>query len=147
MSKTKTGFTLIELLVVIAIIGILASIVFAVADNSRDKANDARIRTAVAQIRWMAEIAYNSQDDSFMSWSLYPDIQESLTVLDNEIDDVFGDTNITTIRDNEIQDYCISAPLKSNVNKHYCIDADGVFKIASASCPTDLLVTSRCPSS
>lgn len=147
MSKTTAGFTLIELLVVIAIIGTLAALVFAVAANARDKDDDTRIRNAVGQIRWMAEIAYNSQGGSFINWSLYPNIQESLTILGDEIDDVFGGTNIATIRDNEIQNYCISAPLKSNVNKHYCIDAEEVFKVTSASCPTDLLVTPRCPSS
>ena len=144
-TNQRNGFTLIELLIVIAIIGILASIIFAVAGNARDKADDTRIRNAVGQIRWMAEIAYNGQGGSYINWSLYPDTQASLTILNNEIDDAFGGTNITTIYDTEIQDYCVSAPLKSDANDHYCIDAKAIFRIVSAPCSGTSPL--RCPSS
>jgi prepilin-type N-terminal cleavage/methylation domain-containing protein len=145
MNKKTIGFTMIELLVVIAIIGILASIVFAVANNSRSKAADTRILNAVGQMRWMAELAYNGQGGSFINWSLYPGIQESLTVLDLEIDDAFGGTNVATIRDSDIQNYCISAPLKSDSNKHYCIDIDGVLTIVDQACPDS--TPNKCSSS
>jgi len=92
----------------------------------------------------MAEIAYNSQGGSFISWFLYPDTQESITLLMTEIDEVLGGTNMATIYDSEIQDYCVSAPLKSDTNKHYCIDAKAVFKVVSQPCPGSSPL--RCPS-
>ncbi|MCL5010889.1 MAG: type II secretion system GspH family protein [Patescibacteria group bacterium] len=53
MKKTKKflkGFTLIELLVVIAIIGILASVVLVTFPGTKNRAKDARIVSALAQM-------------------------------------------------------------------------------------------------
>lgn len=57
MSKNK-GFTLIELLVVIAIIGILAAVVLASLNSARDSANDASVKSQLANMRAQAEIFY-----------------------------------------------------------------------------------------
>jgi prepilin-type N-terminal cleavage/methylation domain-containing protein len=141
----KHGFTLIELLVVIAIIGLLSVLVIATADSSRKKAADARIRNSVSQIRWLAELVYNSQDSSFENWSTYPEIQASLQQLEAEIDEAYGGTDVTVIRDSEIQTYCVSAPLLSEPGSHYCIDAGAIFKMVSSACPDT--APFQCPSS
>jgi len=143
--KKNSGFTLIELLVVIAVIGLLATLIIATANNSRKKAADARIRNGIGQIRWLAEIVYNSQNSSFENWSSYPSIQVSLQQLKTEIDEAYGGTDVTVIRDTEIQTYCVSAPLLSEPGKYYCTDADAIFRTVSSACPDT--APFQCPSS
>jgi len=58
MLKRKRGFTLIELLVVIAIIGILASIVLVSFPSANNKAKDARVLSAMNQLRDKAAVYY-----------------------------------------------------------------------------------------
>jgi len=55
------GLTLIELLVVIAIIGLLASIMLVNMAGARARARDARVITAMDQIRSRAEIIYHQE--------------------------------------------------------------------------------------
>ena len=55
MQKTK-GFTLIELLVVIAIIGILSGLIIVSMSGAQNAAKDARIKSAMDQLRSTAEI-------------------------------------------------------------------------------------------
>jgi len=61
MKTTKQkGFTLIELLVVIAIIGLLSSLAVVSLSDARDKANDAKVKSDMAQFRIFAAIQYDN---------------------------------------------------------------------------------------
>ena len=67
--RNKRGFTLIELLVVIAIIGILASIVLVSFPSATKRARDARLKTAIEQMRTIMVYTFGNSGnyDSFAS--------------------------------------------------------------------------------
>lgn len=60
MKKLNKGFTLIELLVVIAIIGILAAVVLVNVSSARQRAREAAIISALAQIRSNKELTFTT---------------------------------------------------------------------------------------
>jgi type II secretory pathway pseudopilin PulG len=128
------GFSLVELLILIAIIGILAALVIAVATPARNKAADARIRNDIRQLRWEAEIVYDSQNASFEDWSTHGTVADNVTIILDDIDGALGQENAVTIRDSDDNTYCVSAPLVSFPGQHYCIDHRGVFEEVADSC-------------
>lgn len=144
----KNGFTLIELLVVVAILGILAVLIAGAAISSRQRAYDKSIQTSLGQIRWQAEIAYDSNGSSFVNWIDEPLIQDELTILLDDIDANLGEPQANcgtysscpadynaVLRYSQEQEYCISAPKRSSESEYFCVDHEGTVTTSSSHCP------------
>lgn len=132
MNKNQKGFTLIELLVVIAIIGILAALVLVALGNARDKANDARIKSNIGQLRTLAEVHYDSNSATYTNFgacadgtvaSCEGDIGDSVGSLRSDTTEAGGTINAVSDADN----FCIKSQLKSDPNMNICVDQSGAF--------------------
>jgi len=66
MNKLKRGFTLIELLVVVAIIAVLISIVLVSLTNSKNKGEDAAVKSNLNTTRGISELFYLNNSNSFL---------------------------------------------------------------------------------
>lgn len=132
--KTNTkGFTLIELLVVIAIIGILAALVLVALNNARDKANDAKIKSDLGQLRTITEIIYDSGSASYAAVETCFDnpssancpggVEGSVTTLKADLDNAI--TGVDLQVESAAADYCLSHALNSG--NFICVDATGAF--------------------
>lgn len=145
MNKNKKGFTLIELLVVIAIIGILAALVLVALGNARDKAQDARIKSTIGQLRTLSEIIYDNGGSSyanvggcFTSGTNCVGTTASVTSLKTDLTAAGGALTAKS----DATHYCIESTLKSNATQYFCADNTGVAKLnAAAACAA---VTSAC---
>jgi len=144
MKTRSKGFTLIELLVVIAIIGILAALVLVALGNARNKANDARIKSNVGQMRTIAEIIYDSNGAEYINTEsgATESVETCFNAPDNTVcNDATGGiaSNVATLRTDvgtangalaginaeALADaFCVSAQL--NDTNYVCVDNTGV---------------------
>lgn len=155
--RNSKGFTLIELLVVIAIIGILAALVLVALGNAREKAQDARVKSNIAQMRTLAEVHYDSNDASYNSSDTDDDvgaclegtasecqggIETSVSTLNSDIDSAGGGDVEANASDTA---FCVSAALVSDATSHICADSTGITRTVSPSgCGT---TATACPPS
>lgn len=133
----RKGFTLIELLVVIAIIGILASVVLVSFPTATKKAHDARLKSALAQVRVTA-VMINDNEGSYdmlcnaATHQLNTAASEysELASLDSEIRSNLpsGGSDSYTCYTAAGPKYCVGVQLntkKGNQNQYFCVDSAG----------------------
>ena len=126
MNKRTTGFTLIELLVVIAIIGILAALVLVVLGNARDKANDARTKSNIGQLRTLAELIFNTNGGSYGTGGSPPSVEDCMDGYTGGTVATCGDQDIadsvaTIIA--EMGETAAGFPVRFSDGANFCIDA------------------------
>lgn len=142
MKKLQRGFTLIELLVVIAIIGILAALVLVALGNARTKANDARIKSNLSQMRTLAEVHYDSSltgkpastYTNFGTCVTTPNTTNCAGGIDTEVTALKNDTvnaGSTITAASDADEFCVQSQLLNT--RYACFDDTGQYAEATAS--------------
>lgn len=131
MYKNRSqGFTLIELLVVIAIIGVLSAVVLASLNSARTKGTDAAIKSNVDSARAQAELYYDDQPTK-----VYEGVCTAAAADLGIAAMVSGATaagSASVVCDDEDATWILSAQLKTDPTKYWCVDSTGAARQTGA---------------
>lgn len=128
--KNNKGFTLIEMLVVVAIVGILSATVLTALGPSRNKAKDARIISALQQIRVIAETLYDGTSGK------YPSNLGSNSKITNASTEITNNGGLHLTISVSSTTFAVSTQLNSG--NYYCVDSVGAVGTTTANngvCP------------
>ncbi len=143
MNKMKKGFTLIELLVVIAIIGILAALVLVALGNARTKAQDARVKSNLSQLRTLAEVHYDDNGSSYTTFDTCvttPNDTNCQGGIENSVNALISDMSSIANVTLDVQvnstgtEACMSANHASDSASYFCTDTSGAFTDTTDTC-------------
>ena len=137
MNKKNKGFTLIELLVVIAIIGILAGLIIVSLGDATNQAKEAKIKSALDQLRPIAQIHYNKYGDYTTTQALGND--PKVKNISTEISDNGGSLVL------DVAQYAYCATSKTPSGGCVCMDSTGKVKESSTSDNVCGCATQKCP--
>lgn len=143
MKNFKKGFTLVELSVVVAIIAIIATVVLTALGDSKNKGNDAAVKSNLATIRGQTELFYSNNGNSFtpasgsdFNLSICPtpynasgnNMFVSDQTIFNSIAEAKKRGNGVAYCSNSTINWAVAVGLKSGPNTSWCIDSGGVSK-------------------
>ena len=138
MNKKNIGFTLIELLVVIAIIGILSGLIIVSLGDATNQAKEAKIKSALDQLRPVAQLHYNSHSSSFAALA-------SDTKVINIFNDIVDNGGIVIGTGLHASTTAWSAYSTTPSGNCMCVDSTGKVKQTSGTTTGCLTTTTACP--
>lgn len=140
MNKKNIGFTLIELLVVIAIIGILSGLIIVSLGDATNQAKEAKIKSALDQLRPVAQLHYNKYGDYTTTTTLAQDTKV-VNIFNDIVDN--GGTAIGTGLSNSSTLWC--AYSSTPTGGCMCVDGEGKTKTSSTSTSACNCSSYKCP--
>ena len=137
-NMNKKGFTLIELLVVITIIGILSGLIIVSLGDATSQAKEAKIKSALDQIRPIAQLHANANSNSFADLGTNPKIVSIF----NEIVANGGTDQATGLKKNA-NSWC--AYSKTPAGSCMCVDSTGNVKTGTTETACNCDSNNKCP--
>lgn len=138
----KRGFTLIELLMVVAIIAIIASITLVALGTSRNKADDASVKSNLNTIRGQSELFYANNSNNFLpsggstfalsTCPAYNVAGTNMMARDRTINNAIAEAvkrggNGSACYNSSVA-WAVAVGLKTNPSASWCIDSGGQSK-------------------
>lgn len=128
-------------LIALFFFGVMSALVLVALGNARDKANDARMKSDVGQLRVLAEVFYDTNNSSYGGFSNCVnnptvtacgdgEMASNVSALVNDVQEAGGELQVYTTK----AEYCISSSLIVEPSMYICADYSGISETSSAGC-------------